>query len=352
MIQKIFDKISSLNSKQLLTLAGIAGCIMFASLFAGISYLTNIEPVAPPQQAEETKPAVEKIQVVVAKTNMPPRTRIQESMLQIKELPADIVPEGAIKSFADVLNVQIKVSIFAGDILTIQKVFAEGDEGFTGSIPSDCRAVSISVNDITGVAGFAKPGDRVDLLLVEKGKHSVTTNLLLQNVPLLSINQDTTGSAPVGENGVPQAAISNPSIATFALRPEETLKLISAVKLGEIYLSLRPSKPQSAYVEPMEYTIESIDAPKPEPAPAPVIPSSAPVPQVPLEPPTPKIEIIAGDQIVQSSTPTLPAGGPISSSAPKASQPLPAIPSRGVPQEYSAPQVPHVPLADSPVISR
>lgn len=352
MIQRIFDKISSLNSKQLLALAGIAGCIMFAAIFAGVSYLTNTEPIAPPQEAEETKPAVETVQVVVAKTNMPPRTRIQESMLQIKELPADIVPEGAIKSFADVLNVQIKVSIFQGDILTIQKVFAEGgDEGFTGTIPADCRAVSISVNDITGVAGFAKPGDRVDLLLVEKGKHSVTTNLLLQNVPLLSINQDTTGSAPVGENGVPKAAISNPSIATFALRPEETLKLISAVKLGEIYLSLRPSKPQSAYVEPMEYTIESIDAPKPTPAPAPVIPS-APVPQVPLEPPTPKIEIIAGDQIVQSATPTLPAGGPISSSAPTASQPLPAIPSRPVPQEYSAPQVPHTPLADSPVISR
>ena len=355
MIQRIFDKISSLNSKQLLALAGITGCIMFAALFAGISYLitTQTEPVTPTKQIETEKPAVENVAVVVAKVNMPPRTRIQESMLQIKELPADIVPEGAIKSFADVLNVQIKVSIFQGDILTIQKVFAEGDEGFTGSIPSDCRAVSISVNDITGVAGFAQPGDRVDLLLVEKGKHSVTTNLLLQNVPLLSINQDTTGSAPVGENGVPKAAISNPSIATFALRPEETLKLISAVKLGEIYLSLRPSKPQSAYVEPMEYTIESIDAPKPAPkpeAPAPVIPS-APLPQVPLEPPTPKIEIIAGDQIVQSATPTLPAGGPISSPS-KGSQPLPAIPSRPVPQEYSAPQVPHTPLADSPVISR
>ena len=354
MIQKIFDKIANLNSKQLLIMALVAGCIMFAAIFAGVSYLTSGQPVAPPEQpVEEAKP-VEKVQVVVAKTNLPPRTRIQESMLQLKELPADIVPEGAIKSFADVLNVQIKVSIFAGDILTIQKVFAEGgDEGFTGSIPADCRAVSISVNDITGVAGFAKPGDRVDLLLVEKGKYSATTNLLLQNVPLLSINQDTTGAAPVGENGVPKAAISNPSIATFALRPEETLKLISAVKIGEIYISLRPSKPQSAYVEPMAYTIDSIDAPKPEVAPAPVIPSSAPVPQMPIEPPTPKIEIIAGDQIVQSSTPTLPAGGAVNSSAPTASQPLPAIPSRGVPQEFSsAPQVPHVPLADSPVISR
>lgn len=354
MIQKIFDKISNLNTKQLLIMAGVLGLIMFGAIFAGLTLVTKEEPVKTlPQTVEKEKPA-DKIAVVVAKTNLPPRTRIQENMLQIKELPAEMVPEGAIKSFADVLNVQIKVSIFAGDILTIQKVFAEGgDEGFTGTIPTDCRAVSISVNDITGVAGFAKPGDRVDLLLVEKGKYSVTTNLLLQNVPLLSINQDTTGANSVSENGVPKAAISNPSIATFALRPEETLKLISAVKLGEIYLSLRPSKPQSAYVEPMEYTIESIDkprpAPEPEPAPAPVIPSNS-ASQVPIELPTPKIEIIAGDQVVQSATPTLPAGGPINT--PSRSQPLPAIPSRPVPQEYSSPQVPHSPLADSPVISR
>lgn len=350
MLHRLIDKLNNLTSKQLLTMAAIAGLLMFAAIFAGMTLMAQQEQ-QPPPPPEQTK-TVEQVAVVVAKTNIHPRTRIQESMLQVKELPAEIVPEGAIKSFADVLNVQVKITIFAGDILTIQKVFAEGgDEGFTGSIPADCRAVSMSVNDITGVAGFAKPGDHVDLLLVEKGKYSATTNLLLQNVLLLSINQDTTGSPKIGENGVPSAAISNPSIATFALRPEETLKLISAAKLGDIYISLRPSKPQSAYVEPMEYTIESIDAPKPEPAPAPVIPS-APAPQIPIEPPTPKIDIIAGDQVVQSSTPTLPAGGPINS--PKAaqnSQPLPAIPSRPAPQEFNAPQVPHVPLADSPVIS-
>lgn len=357
MFQRLLDKLNNLSSKQLLAIAGVAAVLMFGAIYTGMTLLAkeDEQPPLPPQ------PVIEKVAVVVAKNNIHPRTRIQESMLQIKELPAEIVPEGAIKSFTDVVNVQVKVSIFAGDILTIQKVFAESsDEGFTGSIPADCRAVSISVNDITGVAGFAKPGDRVDLLLVEKGKYSATTNLLLQNVPLLSVNQDAGGGIPVDKNGVPTGAIANPSIATFALRPEEALKLISAAKLGEIYISLRPAKPQRTYVEPMEYTLESIEAPKPEPVrePAPVIPSNpAPqiptVPAAPVEPPTPKIEIIAGDQVVQSATPTLPAGGPINQpNQPTFSQPLPAIPSRGVPQEFSAPPVPHVPLADSPVISR
>lgn len=332
MLQRIINILNDMRPRHLFMLAILAGGLMFITIVLGMQFLTKPEVVV---KQEQPQAVVEKTAVVVAKTNIQPRTRIQDTMLQMKELPVDMVPEGAIKNFDDVRDVQVKVSIFAGDILTIQKVFAEeSDEGFTGSIPADCRAVSINVNDVTGVAGFAKPGDRVDLLLVEKGKHSVTTNLLLQNVPLLSINQDSGHSAPVGENGVPTAPISNPSIATFALRPEDAIKLISASKLGEIYLTLRPSKPQAAYIEPVEYTIQSVDAPRET---MPVIPSVS-MPQVPFTPPTPKIEIIAGDQIVQSSTPTAPTvpkptqtptQTPPAQGGPTTQQPLPIIPSNG-----------------------
>ena len=116
-------------------------------------------------------------------------------------------------------------------------------------------------------------------------------------------------------------AISNPSIATFALRPEEALKLISASKLGEIYLMLRPFKPRDMYIDDIAYSASSVNATpvnpsqenKPtvveqppvavEPEPAPVVPQVEESPIVPFEdntPPKPKkIEIIQGDQIVQ-----------------------------------------------------
>ncbi len=357
MLQRLFDKLSNLRPQQLGALAVLAAVLMIATIYLAFKFGFEEEVAQPPSEPPKV---VETVPVVVAKSNIQPRTRIQDTMLQMKELPIEMVPEGAIKNFDDVRNVQVKVSIFAGDILTIQKVFAEGDEGFAGSIPADCRAVSINVNEVTGVAGFAKPGDRVDLLLVEKGKYTATTNLLLQNVPLLSINQDTAGSSSVGEDGMAPAAINNPSIATFALQPQDALKLISASKLGEIYISLRPSKPQSAYVEEMYYTIESIDAPKPEPVrepePTPIIPSSAPVmplPQLPEAPAVPKIEIIAGDKVVQSNEPTTPVA-PSSTRAggPTTTQPLPVIPSRGGITEYSAPSVPQTPLANSPIVNR
>ncbi|MBE8949850.1 MAG: Flp pilus assembly protein CpaB [Quinella sp. 3Q1] len=348
MLQKIINKLNDLRPRQLLILACAAAFLMFVTLIVAMNFITKQEVVVMPEPVKEEKPIIETTSVVTAKVNIPPRTRIQENMLEMKEVPNILVPEGAITSFDDVKNVQIKVSIFSGDILTIQKVFNDtANEGFIGSIPSDCRAVSISVSEITGVAGFAKPGDRVDLLLAEKTNYSATTNILLQNVPLLSVNQDTAGSNIVDSSGVvTSSAISNPTIATFALPPQDVLKLISASKLGEIYMMLRPSNPTANYVPDMEYTIDSISKPRPE---TPAIPSNPvpnmPLPQipaVPVAPPVPKIDIILGDEIVQSSQDVAPAKSAGANSA------LPAIPSGG---SVSAPQ-PDVPLSNVPVMNQ
>ena len=374
MFQNLINKLNDLRPRQLLILAGCAAFIMFLTIYAIMNILQEDEA------SKAAKKPIETVQVVVAKTNIPPRTRIQESMLQLKEMPVDMAPEGVIQNFKDVLDVQVKVSIFAGDILTIQKVFAEkSDEGFIATIPLDCRAISISVNDITGVAGFAKPGDFVDLLLVEKSQYSVTTNVLLQNVQLLSINKDMTGNNVAAENAVTTTtAINNPSIVTFALKPEDVLKLVSASKLGEIYMSLRPTKPKNSYTSEMEFTLESVNAPQPEPEhdyphPSsqveyiPVIPENSnpaqivnPLPQIPtapVAPATPKIEIIQGDQILQKTDDRTPSAKSKSASLPvipsgmQASVPSPPVVS-GRSAEVTTPvpeSVSNAPLSDSQV---
>ena len=360
MFQKIMNKLNDLRPKQLMMLAVGAAVLMFITIYAGMSFLEQEEAT---KKVEEDKkqPVVETTKVVVAKTNIPPRTIIQETMVQMKELPVDAVPEGAIKNFNDVLNVKVQVSIFAGDVLTVQKVLADKRaEGFIGTIPDDCRAVSISVNDITGVSGFAKPGDKVDLLLVEKGDYSATTEIILQNIPLLSVNQDM-GNSMLDGTAAKSGAISNPTLATFALHPDEVLKLISASKLGEIYMSLRPEHPQNNYVDETYYTMESVNAPQPKPEPVsdstPVIPETpAPVmslPQLPATPSVPKIEIIQGDEITQKAdeapvivTPTSPA----SPSPTGINPPLPVIPSNSANIPRANSPLADVPFANSNVI--
>ncbi|MBR5914678.1 MAG: Flp pilus assembly protein CpaB [Selenomonadaceae bacterium] len=267
MFDKLFNKLNDLNPRQLLILAGIVMFLMFITIYIFLSWFTAKEELDKPVNEPAQLETVAKQIVVVAKTDIPPLTVINLDMLQTKEIAADLVPEGAITSVEKVLNIPAKTEIFAGDVITERKLASDmKGSTFVGSIPADCRAVSISVNEITGVDGFAKPGDKVDLILVETDKNRrVSTSILLQDVLLLSINKnmDKTNTTTTTESGqVVTAAIDSPSIATFALHPDEVLRLVSASKIGEIYLTLRPLKPSTRYSGSTAYEMDSVLANK------------------------------------------------------------------------------------------
>lgn len=287
MISKILKELNNLNIRQVLILAGIAAGMMFTAIYLFLSTYTAKEVEQVSEEVREEKLRLKP--VVVAKTDIAPRIKIKEEMLEVKEMSEENVPSDAIKEKEEILEKPAKVTILAGDVITSRKIYKNEEEtGFVGTIPPDCRAISIHVNDITGVAGFAKAGDHVDLMLVENDGTSATSNIILQNVLLLSINQNMER-----EKEDDKAAIENPSIVTVALRPHEALKLASATKLGEIYLMLRPARPLENYVEGMEYKVISSKAAEE------VKPS--PKEEVAPEPEKKKnevIEIIEGDQLL------------------------------------------------------
>jgi len=272
----------------------LAALMMFAAIYFFLNNFVKQEVAPVNISVPVNQPRV--MTVVVAKADIAPRTVIRESMVQFKEVPADSVPNGAVTSIADVVDCPAKITILAGDIITSRKLYKNTDQaGFVGAIPPDCRAVAINVNDVTGVAGFAKPGDHVDLMLVEKNDDSATANIILQNVLLLSINQSMDrNDFEVNADGEknPSQAVNAPTIATFALRPEEVLRLVSASKLGDIYMMLRPVKPLENYVDNINYKVVSSNAkPKVE---------TAPVVETPPQPePSKKFVIIQGNEVVQ-----------------------------------------------------
>src|SRR3546814_18636931 len=101
------------------------------------------------------------------------------------------------------------------------------------------RAVTIRVNDVAGVAGFVLPGDRVDVLLTrdrtggEGGNvaNNLTTDVLLQNVKVLGIDQDANQEK------------DQPSVAkalTLEVSQQTAQQLAMASPLGSLALLLRP----------------------------------------------------------------------------------------------------------------
>ena len=276
MLGKFFDWLSNLRPRQLFLLAGGSAIIIFCIIYIGLKSFSNSNTVPMPINIGEDVnevPQVQMVNVVVANRNIEPKSMVISSMLAFKEMPEDQVPQDAVTDPNEITNKPAKNRILKDSVILHSDIYRNIEQsGFVGSIPPDCRAVSITVSDVTGVAGFAKPGDYVDVLMVENNERTVTSRLILQNVLLLSINKsmtDETAAAPPppqeGEEGqeVPvdnpaTKAIENPALATLALRPDEVLQLVSASKIGEIYLMLRPLVPQGDYYNGAEYSMETL----------------------------------------------------------------------------------------------
>ena len=283
------------SSRQLLALACAAGLLATVVIYLFLAGAAS-------EKKQVTNSSM--VAVVVAKENIPQRSIIQDSMVKVVQMPADVVPPGAVGSTDEVVGKTALTPIMQGDVLTDQKVLLDDKQaGFVGMIPPDCRAVSVAINDITGIAGFAKAGDYVDVMVVSdsREKNKVTGEILLQNVLLLAINKTSmTGSGNSNANagddkskpvvgGSQEGLKDAPATATLALEPAEALKLIVAAKNGTVYLVLRPFKPRDMFVVDTDYydwknggTGGETPAPAAaQPAAQPVYPAAAPAAAAP-----------------------------------------------------------------------
>lgn len=311
-------------------LAGAASLILGLLVFAGLNGMGANEEVKP----------VDSIHVVVAKQDIAPKTIIKESMVEVREVPASMVSDDAVREVSDIVNKPAKVEILKDDIISTRKVLMDITmAGFTGDIPPECRAISIAITDVTGVAGFAKPGDYVDVMLIAKGDEKMTGRIVLQDVLLLAINKNTeqkqkaagdgssgdtkkTGDSADSKNQsdkksadvAKDEAISDLATATLALLPDDALKLITEAQEGTLYLALRPYKPRDKFTTDTRYihysttkTAKSSGTRTATPAPAasaaPAAVRQAVQQSIPVSTPAPKAPV-GGVEVIRGTTST------------------------------------------------
>jgi pilus assembly protein CpaB len=243
-------------------------------------------------------------QVVVAAEKLPLGTRLEESHLRAIAWPANSVPEGTFSNTGELVGRGIILPVVANEVIVESKLAPrEAGAGLTTAIPEGMRAVAVKVNDVIGVAGFALPGTRVDVILTgspdERGQTD-TSKIVLENVQVLAAGQNVEQDA----NGKPQ----NVQVITLLVTPEETQKLALASADGKIQLALRnPMDMKKDDPEPARKTALYARASHLPEKPAPAVSkSTAPVrkvtaakllPEVKPEPPAPKVlnvELIQG----------------------------------------------------------
>jgi pilus assembly protein CpaB len=113
------------------------------------------------------------------------------------------------------------------------KVATAGQGGLLSALlDKDKRAVTVRVDDVSGVAGFIQPNSRVDIALIRTGEGTGTySNIILENVKVLAIDQLT--------GVITDRAAMVARAVTIEVSAEEGQKVLIAEKVGRLSLILR-----------------------------------------------------------------------------------------------------------------
>lgn len=174
------------------------------------------------------------VPVAVAKLRIPARSIINEQMVDFTEMPSNYVNPAALGKPGDVIGKISKTDIYPGEQIIRNKVANSNDpgEGLAALVEPGRRAMTVAVNDVTGVAGMLKPGDKVDLLgTVVVGKDTLTS-LIVQDIKILAVNRTTGNSS--ADNKQPQTGT-----LTLSLNPWEAQHVTLASEKGSIRVLLR-----------------------------------------------------------------------------------------------------------------
>ncbi len=153
---------------------------------------------------------------------------------QIKEVswPKTNVPELSFFKSSLVAGRIAKQTIYPGELILEPKLAgADSKGGLASAIETGKRAISVRVNDVVGVAGFALPGSFVDVLVSAKDAANASfSTTVLTRVKVLAVAQET-------ETEQMKPKVVN--AVTLELTPPEAEKLDLARSIGTLSLILR-----------------------------------------------------------------------------------------------------------------
>ncbi len=206
-----------------LLIIGLAVFIGLIAVYLANAYFTGFQEEQQ-RQAEENR--LERI--VVATQEFQFGAPLTTTNMRLANWPASSVPQGAFVSIEEATRggrVALR-PIAIGEPILSSKVSGEGGRAtLSALLPEELRAVSIPVNQVTGVAGFIRVGDVVDVLLTRQipGDGANTddrmTNVVLENVMVLAIDQVASENATdpqVGQTATVQTDLVGAQKLTLA----------------------------------------------------------------------------------------------------------------------------------------
>ncbi len=222
--------------RQTLIALGVAVILGLVAVLLANTYLVSRE-----RQMSESPEGM--VRIAVASLPLEYGAALTPDKVKFVQYPAASLPPGAFRSLPELLPAG-KQRVALRPILVNQPFLASdlSGEGQNASIaallPDGMRAATVRINDISGVAGFVKPNDTVDVLITRQpiganangGGAGQVTDVLLQNIRVIAMDQRA-------QNSEGAAVVS--SAATLEVTPVDAQKLALGQNLGALSLVLR-----------------------------------------------------------------------------------------------------------------
>ena len=172
-------------------------------------------------------------QVAVAGRNIDAGERLSAENMRLASWPRASLVTGSAES-TEALNGRVTAqAITAGEPIIEQRLAASGVRpGLSAIISPGRRAMTVKVNEVIGVAGFALPGSFVDILatLNHNGDPPIS-RIVLERIPVLAVAQEHT----VKDETKPKVV----NAVTLEVTPEQAERLDLARSVGTLSMVLR-----------------------------------------------------------------------------------------------------------------
>jgi pilus assembly protein CpaB len=176
--------------------------------------------------------SLEMIPIVVSKNTLEPGSKLTKSNLKLTSWPKNNLPIGAFINVDQLVNRTPKMEIADGEVILERMLIPVSSTGSLAvQISLGKRAFTLSVNEAAGVAGFAMPGNFVDVILNSKDQtNQEISKIILHRILILAVAQDR-----LSDDSKPKVV----SAITIELSPADAEKLDLARSIGTISLVLR-----------------------------------------------------------------------------------------------------------------
>ena len=176
--------------------------------------------------------------VAVVSTDISLGQRLTPELVQLVDWPSRSVPPGAFQQIDTLDGRVLKTNMLRGEPVLQAKLAPIGTHGGVSAVIGEGkRAITVRVNDVIGVAGFALPGNYVDIIVnTQRDSNEATardksiSKIVLERILVLAVAQE------VGRDDTKPRVVN---AVTLEVTPQQAEKIDLARSVGTLSLVLR-----------------------------------------------------------------------------------------------------------------